>query len=84
MSDPVAAGTASFNLLMLAGYALGGAMLARATLSAKTAGESGAFLDNKIATLEFYCGHVLPRTHAYLVAATADPGATMAIDAQQL
>ncbi len=84
VSDPVAAGTASFNLLMLAGFALGGAMLARATLSAKAAGDGGAFLDNKIATLEFYCGHVLPRTHAYLVAATANPGATMAIDAQQL
>ncbi len=83
-TDPVAAGTSAVDLLMLAGVALGGAVLAKATLSAKAAGESGAFLTNKVATLKFYCSHVLPRTSGYLAAATADPHDTMAIAAEQL
>ncbi len=83
-SDPVAAGASAVNLLMLAGVTLGGAMLAKATLAAKTAGDGGTFLNNKIATLKFYCSHVLPRTRSYLAAATADPGDTMAIAAEQL
>ena len=82
-SDPTAAATASFNLLMLAGTVLGGAFLARATLAARAAGTmDAAFLDAKLATTRFYCAHVLPRSSGYLVSATADPATTMALPAE--
>lgn len=83
-TDPIAAGASSVNLLMLAGLTLGGAVLAKATLAGKDAGEDAPFMANKIATLKFYCSHVLPRAHGHLVAAIADPAATLAIPAEQL
>jgi hypothetical protein len=82
-SDPTAAATASFNLLMLAGTVLGGAFLARAALAAHAAGAmDAAFLDAKLATTRFYCAHVLPRSSGYLVSATANPATTMALPAE--
>jgi acyl-CoA dehydrogenase len=80
--NPTVIGTASVNLLMLAGVVLGGAYLAKATLALRSDGESvdASFADTKLATTRFYCGHVLPRAHGYLAAATADPGATMDLD----
>jgi acyl-CoA dehydrogenase len=84
--NPAAIGTASVNLLMLAGVVLGGAYLAKATLALRSDGESvdAAFADTKLATTRFYCTHVLPRAHGYLAAATADPGATMDLDVDSI
>ena len=84
--NPAAIGTASVNLLMLAGVVLGGAYLAKATLALRSDGESVdvAFADTKLATTRFYCTHVLPRAHGYLAAATADPGATMDLDVDSI
>ncbi|MCG8370456.1 MAG: acyl-CoA dehydrogenase [Proteobacteria bacterium] len=83
-TNAAAAGSSGVNLLMLAGVALGGAILAGATLAAKSAGEDADFMAGKKATLRFYCAHVLPRAHGYLAAATADPDETMAIAADRL
>ena len=83
-TDPVAAGTASFNLLMLAGTVLGGAFLARAAViaGAEGSGVDAGFAAAKQATATFYCAHILPRAHGYLAAMTADPAVTMAISAE--
>jgi alkylation response protein AidB-like acyl-CoA dehydrogenase len=80
-TDPVAAGTASFNLLMLAGTVLGGAFLARgaAIANSEGSGVDASFAADKEATASFYCAHLLPRAHGYLAALTADPAVTMAI-----
>jgi hypothetical protein len=84
--NPAAIGTASVNLLMLAGVVLGGAYLAKATLALRSDGESvdASFADTKLATTRFYCTHVLPRAHGYLAAATADPGATMDLNVDSI
>ena len=80
VTDPTAAATSSFNLLMLAGTVLGAAFLARTTLAARAAGDSdAAFINAKIATTRFYCAHMLPRASSYLATAIADPATTMAI-----
>ena len=80
-TDPVAAGTASFNLLMLAGTVLGGAYLSQGAAIANDAdsGVDAGFAAQKEATASFYCAHILPRAHGYLAALTADPAVTMAI-----
>ncbi len=83
-TSPSAMGSSCVNLMMLAGVTLGGAILAKAVLAGKAAGEDAGFMANKIATLRFYCGHVLPRASAHLGAATADPDDTMAVAADQL
>jgi acyl-CoA dehydrogenase len=83
VTDPTAAATASFNLLMLAGTVLGAAFLARTTLTARVAGDMDtAFIDAKVATTRFYCAHMLPRSSGYLAAAQADPATTMALPAE--
>ena len=80
-----AVGTASVNLLMLAGVVLGGAFLARATLASRLdGGVDASFADAKLATTRFYCGHVLPRAHGYLAAARADPDITMGLDVESI
>ena len=82
-SSPATVGSASFNLMMLAGTVLGGAFLAKAAAIAvsdsSSAGES--FGKAKVATAAFYCAHVLPRAHGYLAAMTSDADLTMAIAA---
>ena len=83
-TNPIAMGGACVNLMMLAGVVFGGAILAKATLAAKAAGEDATFMANKVATLHFYCAHVLPRAGAFLAAASADPDGTMAVPADQL
>ena len=82
-STPATMGSASFNLMMLAGTVLGGAYLAKAAAiglsDASSASES--FGNRKLATAAFYCAHVLPRAHGFLAAMTSDPDLTMAIPA---
>ena len=80
-SDPNVAGAASFNLMMLAGTVLGGAFLAKGALLASQA-DDAAFAAEKLATTAFYCGHVMPRAHAFLGAMTADTSLTMALPAE--
>jgi len=85
-SSPAVLGTASFNLMMLAGTVLGGAFLAKAAAigisDSSSAGKS--FGATKLATAAFYCAHVLPRAHGFLAAMTSDPDVTMAIAADSL
>ena len=84
-SDPTAAATASFNLLMQAGTVFGGAFLAQSVLAGIAAGDTDkGFLDAKVATTRFYCAHMLPRAQAFLVAATSDPKTTMALPLEAL
>ncbi len=83
-TDPLAAGTASYNFMMLAGTVLGGAYLAKGAVLA-TSGASDvdeAFGKEKLATAAFYGAHVLPRAHAFAAAMMADPAVTMAIPAE--
>ena len=82
-SSPAAMGSASFNLLMLAGTVLGGAYLAKAAAIAisESSSASESFGKNKLATAAFYCAHVLPRAHGFLAAAMSDADLTMAIAA---
>jgi hypothetical protein len=82
-SSPAAMGSASFNLLMLAGTVLGGAYLAKAAAIAvsESSSASESFGKNKLATAAFYCAHVLPRAHGFLAAMTSDADLTMAIAA---
>ena len=84
-TDPTAAATASFNLLMQAGTVFGGAFLAQTALAGRAAGVTDkAFLDAKIATTRFYCAHMLPRSGGFLAAATATPETTMALSVDAL
>lgn len=82
-SSPAAVGTASFNLMMLAGTVLGGAYLAKAAAIgiSESSSASESFGEAKLATAAFYCAHVLPRAHGFLAAMTSDPDLTMAIAA---
>jgi len=82
-SSPAAMGSASYNLLMLAGTVLGGAYLAKAAAIAisDASSASGSFGRSKLSTAAFYCAHVLPRAHGFLAAMTSDPDLTMAIAA---
>ena len=74
-SDPSVPGAASVNLLMLFGTVLGGWQIGRSALAAQAAQASGggekAFYDAKIQTANFYGAQVLPRSYAYLKAATS-------------
>jgi 3-(methylthio)propanoyl-CoA dehydrogenase len=85
--DPSAAGSASFNLLMLAGTVIGGWQMARAAQAVindpgPVAGDD-AFCDAKLATVRFYAEHIMPRATAYAQAATAgsDVLQSLSIDA---
>ena len=82
-SSPATLGSASFNLMMLAGTVLGGAYLAKAAAIAISDASSAteSFGNRKLATAAFYCAHVLPRAHGYLAAMMSDPDLTMAIAA---
>jgi len=82
-SSPAAMGSASYNLLMLAGTVLGGAYLLKAAAIAVSGASSASesFGKAKLSTAAFYCAHVLPRAHGYLAAMTADADLTMAIAA---
>ena len=82
-SSPATLGSASFNLMMLAGTVVGGAHLAKAAAIAVSDASSASksFGDRKLATAAFYCAHVLPRAHGYLAAMMSDPDLTMAIAA---
>ena len=87
-SDPHAPGSASFNLLMLAGTVVGGWQMARAANAVLNApggvADDQNFRDTKLATAGFYASHVMPRAAAYAEAAMAGSDTLTGITAEAL
>lgn len=79
--DPNAAGSASVNLLMLAGTVLGGWQMARAALAIVrgAATDDPAFAEAKLLTVRFYAQHIMPRAQGFRDAAIAGSDAVMAL-----
>lgn len=74
-SDQNAPGSASVNLLMLAGVVVGGWQMARAALAVTkgsgVANSDESFCEAKRITATFYAEHILPRSFAYMRAVTS-------------
>jgi len=83
--DPNAAGSASVNMLMLAGTVVGGWQMARAGLAIVNgaAADDPAFAEGKLMTTRFYGQHILPRSRGLAVAAMAGPDAVMSLPEDQ-
>ena len=83
--DPNAAGSASVNLLMLAGTVVGGWQMARAGVAIinGAASDDAAFADAKLSTVRFYALHMMPRANGLAMAAMAGADAVMALDETQ-
>lgn len=81
------AGSASVNMLMLAGVVLGGWLMARSALVAKSRlneqGSDTDYLQGKIDTARFYAAHVLPRCEAYRVIALNGSDVVMSLREEQ-
>jgi alkylation response protein AidB-like acyl-CoA dehydrogenase len=85
---PDVPGAASFHLLMLTGYVVGGWQLARAALAAsrelaQRSGERG-FLEARILNADFYAGQILPLAAASLRAIEAGTDPLLAMSEEQL
>jgi alkylation response protein AidB-like acyl-CoA dehydrogenase len=83
--DPNAPGSASVNLLMLAGIVVGGWQMARAALAITNgaASDDASFADSKLLTVRFYAQHIMPKARAYHDAATAGADSVMAFREEQ-
>lgn len=83
--DPNAPGSASVNLLMLAGVVVGGWQLARAALAITkgAASDDASFASAKLLTASFYASHIMPKARAYHDAATAGAGSVMMLEEEQ-
>jgi hypothetical protein len=83
--DPNAAGSASVNLLMLAGTVVGGWQMARAGIAIVNgaASDDAAFATAKLSTVRFYGLHIMPRAHGLAAAAMAGPATLMELDETQ-
>lgn len=85
--DRHAAGSASFNYLMLLGYACGGWVMGESALKAAAKLEAGggdrSFLEAKLVTARFFMEHLLPRASACLAAMEAGSASMMALDEDQ-
>jgi acyl-CoA dehydrogenase len=83
--DPNTAGSASVNMLMLAGIVLGGWQMARAGLAIVNgaASDDASFAAGKLLTVRFYAQHIMPKSHGLLDAAIAGPEAVMAFAEEQ-
>ncbi len=81
------AGSASVNMLMLAGVVLGGWLLARSALVAheqlSASGSDTDYLQGKIDTARFYAAHVLPRSLAYRATALNGSEVVMSVKEKQ-
>ena len=79
--DPNAAGSASVNLLMLAGTVVGGWQMALAGLAIVNgaASDDPAFAEAKLMTTRFYAQHILPRGRGLAIAAMAGADSVMAL-----
>ncbi|MBL4566447.1 MAG: acyl-CoA dehydrogenase C-terminal domain-containing protein, partial [Porticoccus sp.] len=73
-----------YNMLMLMGTTVAGAMLAKSAVVAtklNAAGEgNSSFNNNKIITAKFFAQHVMPRNSGYLEAVKAGDETVMALD----
>ncbi|MBT8447898.1 MAG: acyl-CoA dehydrogenase [Gammaproteobacteria bacterium] len=85
-SDPQLPGSASYNYLMMWGYALGGWIMGRAALACTGAeGDWDAeFRAAKIGTCRFYFSQLLPRALAHQEAMTHGSDAVFALAAEAL
>lgn len=80
-ADPDAAASAAVNMLMLAGVVMGGWQMARAALAivAGASADDPEFAATKLATVDFYARHIMPRSHSFAAAATAGPDSVMTL-----
>jgi acyl-CoA dehydrogenase len=83
--DPNAAGSASVNMLMLAGVVVGGWQMARAALAITNgaASDDPSFATAKLLTVGFYALHIMPKARAYHDAAIAGAGSVMGFKEDQ-
>jgi hypothetical protein len=79
--DPNAAGSASVNMLMLAGIVVGGWQMARAALAIVNgaAADDAAFAAAKLLTVRFYAQHIMPRAAGLMHAARAGANSIMSL-----
>lgn len=83
--DPNAAGSASVNMLMLAGVVVGGWQMARAALAITNgaAADDASFATAKLLTVRFYALHIMPKARAYHDASIAGAGSVMLLEEDQ-
>jgi alkylation response protein AidB-like acyl-CoA dehydrogenase len=77
--DPNTAGSASVNILMLAGTVVGGWQMARSALAIVNGAASDdlAFADAKLLTVRFYAQHIMPKARGLADAAMAGADSVM-------
>jgi len=79
--DPNTAGSASVNLLMLAGTVVGGWQMARAALAIVegAASDDPIFAEGKLQTVRFYAQHIMPKARSLADAAMVGADAVMGL-----
>jgi alkylation response protein AidB-like acyl-CoA dehydrogenase len=79
--DPDTAGSASVNLLMLAGIVIGGWQMARAALAIVNGASSDdlSFAEAKLQTVRFYAQHIMPKASGLAGAAMAGAESVMSL-----
>lgn len=77
--DPNTAGSASVNLLMLAGIVVGGWQMARAALAIinGAASDDATFAEAKLQSVRFYAQHIMPKARGLADAAMAGADSVM-------
>ncbi|TNE76408.1 MAG: acyl-CoA dehydrogenase [Gammaproteobacteria bacterium] len=82
--DWTAPGAAAYNLMMLMGTTVAGALMAQSAIAASALNEAGqgntAFNHAKITTARFFAEHIMPRNQAYLAAVLAGSASVMELD----
>ena len=79
--DPNTAGSASVNLLMLAGIVIGGWQMARSALAIVNgaASDDANFAMAKLQTVRFYAQHIMPKARGFADAAMAGVDSVMGL-----
>jgi len=82
--DWAAPGAAAYNLMMLMGTTVAGALMARSAIVAVSLNASGkgngVFNNSKITTTRFFAEQIMPRNQAYLATIKAGSASVMALD----
>ena len=82
--DWTAPGAAAYNLMMLMGTTVAGALMAKSAIVAvglNASGEgNGVFNNSKITTTRFFAEQIMPRNQAYLATIKAGSASVMALD----
>ena len=82
--DWAAPGSAAYNLMMLMGTTVAGALMAKSAIvavSLNASGEgNGVFNNSKITTTRFFAEQIMPRNQAYLATIKAGSASVMALD----